>query len=57
MCDGHVGELVGIVHTGRGGGAKQGGTNGDTPRQRRDDGAERLARDGGILVEGSSGDH
>jgi hypothetical protein len=57
MCDGHVGELVGIVHTGRGGGAKQGGTNGDTPRQRRDDGAERLARDGGVLVEGSSGDH
>jgi hypothetical protein len=37
------------------GGAGQGGTRGDVPRRRRDDGAEGSARDGGVPVQGGSG--
>jgi hypothetical protein len=35
---------VGTAHAGRGGGAGQGKTDRDAPRQRRDDGAERSGR-------------
>jgi hypothetical protein len=42
---------------GRGGGVGQGGTGGDASRRRRDDGVKRSDRDGGVPVEGGSGDH
>jgi hypothetical protein len=51
-----VWEPAAIAQAGRGGGAGQGGTDGDAPRQRRNDRAERSAQDSGVLVEGSSGD-
>jgi hypothetical protein len=41
-----VGNPVGTAHVERGGGVGQGGTGGDAPRRRRDDGAERSAQCG-----------
>jgi hypothetical protein len=50
-----VGEPAGIAHTRKGGGAGQGGTDGDAPRQRCDGGAAESAWDGGVPVGGGGG--
>jgi hypothetical protein len=42
---------------GKRGGVGQGETGGDAPSRRRYDGAERLAQDGDVLVEGGSDGH
>jgi hypothetical protein len=41
---------MGVAHAGKGGGAGQGGTGGDAPRRRCDEGAAESARDGSVLV-------
>jgi hypothetical protein len=51
-----AGKLAGTAHVGKGEGAGQGGTGGDTSRRRRDDGVVGSARDDGVPVEGSFGD-
>jgi hypothetical protein len=51
-----VGEPTGVAHAGKGGGAGQGGTGGDAPRRRCDEGAAKSARDGSVPVGGGSGD-
>jgi hypothetical protein len=47
-----VGEPAGITHTRKGGGAGQGGTGGDAPSRRCDEGAVELARNDGVPVGG-----
>jgi hypothetical protein len=47
-----VGKLTGIARAGKGEGARQGGTDGDALRRRRDDEVAGSAQDGGVLVEG-----